>query len=152
MYCRTGQKVLSLFLFSFIFLFFSRSHQSHFLFCFSYCPLSVESKCQTRNQCPRIHSVTTAATRYERAGTYGVVSSFSWWWLIASLRFSRYISVADPDLQIRGGGRSSRPWQKEAAVSKKFFSALRAAVWSKNKGGGLPWIRLFIYQYVLQAI
>ena len=38
------------------------------------------------------------------------------------------ITVADPDLQIRGRGRG--------ALSKKFFSALRASVWSKNKGGG----------------
>ena len=52
-----------------------------------------------------------------------------------------FISVADPDLQIRGvvhpdpdikrgGGRGSQ---------KKFFSALRTSVWSKNKGrGGSP--------------
>ena len=33
-----------------------------------------------------------------------------------------------PDPEIRGGG----------AVSKKFFSALRASVWSKNKGGQAP--------------
>ena len=38
------------------------------------------------------------------------------------------ITVADPDLQIRGRGRG--------ALSKKFFSALGASVWSKNKGGG----------------
>ena len=38
------------------------------------------------------------------------------------------ITVADPDLQIRGRGRG--------ALSKKFFSALRASVSSKNKGGG----------------
>ena len=48
-------------------------------------------------------------------------------------------SVADPDLQIAGGGRSSRPWNKGGgSVSKKFFSALRASFWSKNKGGGPP--------------
>ena len=47
-------------------------------------------------------------------------------------------SVPDPDLEIiRGGG----------AVFPKFFSALRASVWSKNRGvglgppGPLPWIR-----------
>ena len=33
-----------------------------------------------------------------------------------------------PDLEIRGGG----------AVSKKIFSALRASVWSKNKGRARP--------------
>ena len=33
------------------------------------------------------------------------------------------VSVANPDLHIRGrgGGRSSRPWGKEGAVSKKIF-------------------------------
>ena len=44
---------------------------------------------------------------------------------------------------------ASRPPDKEkeggGAVSKKHFSAPRASVWSKNKGGGpprpLPWIR-----------
>ena len=48
-------------------------------------------------------------------------------------------TVADPDLQIRGG----------PGLQKNFFFALRASVWSKNKGGGggggspgpLPWIR-----------
>ena len=55
---------------------------------------------------------------------------------------------ADPDLPIRGGGgggRSTTPrdyWS--GAVEKKFFSAPRATVWSKNTGGGppgpLPWI------------
>ena len=65
--------------------------------------------------------------------------------------------LADPGLQIRGGGRVGDghldpeiggPGLKK----KKFFSALRASVWFKNKGGGgggraggppgpLPWIR-----------
>ena len=44
-----------------------------------------------------------------------------------------------PDPEIRGGGGG------EGAVSKKFFSALWALVFSKNKGDGrlgpLPWIR-----------
>ena len=34
--------------------------------------------------------------------------------------------MPDTDLQIRGGGGGL----------KHFFSALRASVWSKNKGGG----------------
>ena len=34
-----------------------------------------------------------------------------------------------PDPEIRGGG---------AGLKKKFFSALRASVWSKTKGGGPP--------------
>ena len=44
------------------------------------------------------------------------------------------IAVADPDLQIRA--------RAGGVVLKKFFSALRASVWSNNIGGGLPWIRL----------
>ena len=48
------------------------------------------------------------------------------------------ISVADPDLQIRGR-RSFRPWDKGGAQSQKnFFSARRASIWSKNKGGRAP--------------
>ena len=49
--------------------------------------------------------------------------------------------VPDPDLETRGA-RSSRPLDKrggggvgETAVSINFISALRASVWSKNKGG-----------------
>ena len=37
----------------------------------------------------------------------------------------RTFAVPDPDLEIR----------------EKLFSALRASVWSKNKGAPLPWIR-----------
>ena len=44
-----------------------------------------------------------------------------------------YITVADPDLQIRGvGGGGGK------GVSKKIFSAFQASVWSKNKGEGSP--------------
>ena len=86
---------------------------------------------------------------------------------------AKYCAVADPDLQIRGPW-SSRPWDKGAGGGgskkifrppgpqfglniggggggggglKKKFSALRASVWSKHRGGGgglprpLPWIR-----------
>ena len=48
-------------------------------------------------------------------------------------------TVVDPDLQIgKGGGGEEK---REGPVSKKTFSALRASVWSKNKGGGgqAPW-------------
>ena len=57
-------------------------------------------------------------------------------------------SVPDPDVEVRGegwggggggerSGRSSRPLDKRGSpVSKKIFSALRASVWSKNKGPG----------------
>ena len=44
----------------------------------------------------------------------------------------------------KGGGGSSRPLDKGegGVVLAKNFSALRASVWSTNKGGGsLPWIR-----------
>ena len=52
-------------------------------------------------------------------------------------QFYESATVADPDLQIRGGG---------GGVSKKFFSGLHGLIWSKNKGGPgppgpLPWIR-----------
>ena len=49
------------------------------------------------------------------------------------------LAVPDPDLEIRGGGgggRSSRPLDSGERSPKKVFSALRASVWSKNKGGG----------------
>ena len=42
--------------------------------------------------------------------------------------YRRFKAVADPDLQIRGGG----------VVWKKIFSTLRASVSSKNKGGAFP--------------
>ena len=48
-----------------------------------------------------------------------------------------YKAVADPDLQIRGGGGSHPdPEFRGGPGLKEFFSALRASVWSKNKGGG----------------
>ena len=40
--------------------------------------------------------------------------------------------MADPDLQLREGGGGGGG----ARVSKNFFPALWASVWSKNKGGG----------------
>ena len=49
-------------------------------------------------------------------------------------------TVADPDLQISGGGGGGSP------KLKQIFSVLRASFWSKNNGrpgppGLLPWIR-----------
>ena len=46
--------------------------------------------------------------------------------------------MPDPDLEIRVGGRSSRPLDKRGGrrSPKKNFSALRASVWSKTKGLG----------------
>ena len=56
--------------------------------------------------------------------------------IIILWKFQCQFSKADPDLQIRGeGGRSSRPWPRSP---KKFFSALRASVWSENKGRLVP--------------
>ena len=54
--------------------------------------------------------------------------------------------VADPDRQIRGWPGLPDPEMREGWGTwsqKKFFSALQASVWSKNKGGPrpLPWIR-----------
>ena len=47
-------------------------------------------------------------------------------------------SVPDPDLDIKGGGLSSRPLVKGGPVSQKQFWALQASFWSKNKGGAGP--------------
>ena len=48
------------------------------------------------------------------------------------------IAMPDPNLEIKGGGRSPRPLDKGGGDGhqKKIFSALRESVWSKNKGGG----------------
>ena len=46
-------------------------------------------------------------------------------------------SVPDPDLEIKGGGGGGHPDPEirgRSPVSKISFSALRASVWSKNKG------------------
>ena len=53
------------------------------------------------------------------------------------------ITVPDPDLEIREGGGGGHPDPEIVGTpSPKFFSALRASVWSKNKGDGpLSWIR-----------
>ena len=49
---------------------------------------------------------------------------------------SVYISLADPDLQIRGGGGHSDPEIRGEGGLKFFFTAFRGSVWCKNKGGG----------------
>ena len=48
------------------------------------------------------------------------------------------MAVPDPDLEIKGGRGEGGGGVGVGAVSKKMFSALRASVWSKNKGGGPP--------------
>ena len=45
------------------------------------------------------------------------------------------IALADPDLQMGGGGHPDPEIRGGGAVSKKIFSAIRASLWSKNKGG-----------------
>ena len=63
-------------------------------------------------------------------------------------------AVADPDLQIRGGGGGGGAYPDPeisggggtgGCLKKIFFSVHWASVWSKNKGvpgapGSLPWI------------
>ena len=50
--------------------------------------------------------------------------------------------MPDPDLEIRGGGGSSRPLDKGGRSPPKHFLALRASFWSKNKGGPAPRVSL----------
>ena len=61
-----------------------------------------------------------------------------------------HYAVADPDLQIRGGGGSGGSYSdseiRGERSQKNVFSALRASVWFKTKRearppGPLPWIR-----------
>ena len=57
------------------------------------------------------------------------------------------ITVLDPDLEIKGGGGGVEVGHPDpeirtgGAVPKKNFSALRASVLSKNRGGLLPYKR-----------
>ena len=44
--------------------------------------------------------------------------------------------MADPNLQIKEGPSHPDPEISGGPVSTKFFAALRATVWSDNKGGG----------------
>ena len=63
--------------------------------------------------------------------------SSSLWSLV--LLHLRLYPVANPDLQIRGGGAVIQTLREGGGGSKTLFSALRASVWSKNKGGpGYP--------------
>ena len=48
------------------------------------------------------------------------------------------IAVADPNLQIRGGGRSYRLRDKGGGGHQKIFLPPQASVWPKNKGGPAP--------------
>ena len=51
---------------------------------------------------------------------------------------SSFTAVADPDPQITEGGHAYPEIRGEAGLKKKFFSALRASVWSKTKEGPSP--------------
>ena len=69
--------------------------------------------------------------------------------------------MPDTVLEIRDLDQSSKPLEKGGGGggrspknSKKFFSALRASVWSKNKGepGPLPWIRHFLALFFFHCL
>ena len=52
-------------------------------------------------------------------------------------------AVAEPDLEIRGEGGGGHPdpeirRRRGGQSLKKYFPALRASGWSKNKGGPVP--------------
>ena len=46
--------------------------------------------------------------------------------------------MADPDLQISGGGSGRTDPEIRGGGLRKLFSALRASVWSQNKGEPVP--------------
>ena len=63
-----------------------------------------------------------------------------WGLYLLVLVFNGLQSVADPDLQIRGVPRHPDPDISGGGGSpKNYFPALRASVWSKNKGRRAPW-------------
>ena len=53
---------------------------------------------------------------------------------VLNSRISGSYAVADPDLQIGGGGGGKWGGEGEGALKIYFFAVLRASVWSKNKG------------------
>ena len=53
--------------------------------------------------------------------------------------YFRPLTGTDLDLQVGGGGGAGHPDPElEVGGSKTFFSAPRASIWSKNKGGPGP--------------
>ena len=67
--------------------------------------------------------------------------------MMSNLITPHHLALEETELQIREGGRHPDPEIRGRggggvdAVSKFFFPALRASVWSKNKGGrggGVP--------------
>ena len=49
--------------------------------------------------------------------------------------YFRPMTGADPDLQVGGGAGHPDPELEGGGSQKNFFSAPRASIWSKNKGG-----------------
>ena len=66
--------------------------------------------------------------------------SHAWceFWQNITLLCSRLNAMPDQDLEIKGGGGVIQTLRKGGSP-KKFFSVLRASVWSKNKGAWTPW-------------
>ena len=78
-------------------------------------------------QCLQPRNITMEVTAFDiyvmdSGSIFMELTSFSEFFFV-TVRKNGSISVLHPDLEIRGG-----------AVSKGVFSALRASVWSKNKG------------------
>ena len=55
-------------------------------------------------------------------------------------------AVPDPDLEIRGGGGYPDPGISGGGGLQKYVSALRALVWSKNRGAGPCDGRFFLFE------
>ena len=64
----------------------------------------------------------------------------TWMIMIVIVLVTVLVTVADPDLQMKGGGGGGGHPDPEirGAVSKKYISAFRASVWSKDRGGAGP--------------
>ena len=61
-----------------------------------------------------------------------------------------WVAAADATLQIRGEGSYPDLEIRGWVVSKKIFSALRASVWAKNKGGSrAPWPLFWIRHWLV---
>ena len=85
---------------------------------------------------------------------------------MSNLITPHHLALEETELQIREGGRHPDPEIRGRgggggvdAVSKFFFPALRASVWSKNKGGGggggsldpsLLWCLITLLQSILK--
>ena len=84
--------------------------------------------------------------------------------MMSNLITPHHLALEETELQIREGGRHPDPEIRGRgggvdAVSKFFFPALRASVWSKNKGGrggggsldpSLLWCLITLLQSILK--